>query len=79
MRLDDRVDHQLAGEPDDVDVLLVLGALRGDEGGPLGLVGDRGDLVGVDGVDRGLGPHHRDLRGGQCDRGVRLEAGPAIA
>ena len=38
-RLDDRVDHQLAGQPDDVDVPLVLRALRGDERRPLGLVG----------------------------------------
>ena len=54
---------------------LVLGALGGDERRPLGLVGDRGDLVGVDGVDGRLGAHHGDLRGGQRDRGVGLEAG----
>ena len=42
-------------------------------GGALVLVGDRGDLVGVDGVDRGLGAHHRDLRGRQRERRVRLE------
>ena len=35
VRLDDRVDDELAGQPDDVDVLLVLGALGRDERGPL--------------------------------------------
>jgi hypothetical protein len=43
-RLDDGVDDQLAGQPGDVDVALVLLAPGGDERGPLGLVGDGGDL-----------------------------------
>src|SRR5262245_40600865 len=34
-RSDDGVHDQLAGEPEDVDVLLVLGVLRLDEGFPL--------------------------------------------
>ena len=40
------------------------------------VVGDRGDLVGVHGVDRRLGAHHGDLRGRQRERGVGLEARP---
>ena len=47
--------------------------LRRDELLALGLVLDRLDLVEVDGVDRRLGPHHRDLGAGQRDAGVGLE------
>ena len=49
----------------------------GDELGPLLLVVDGGDLVGEHGVDRRLGAHHRDLGGGQRQRGDRVERRPA--
>src|SRR3954454_22048047 len=50
-RLDDRIDDQLAGQPHDVDVALVLGAAVGDERGALLVRAEGGDLVGVDRVD----------------------------
>src|SRR3954451_19380315 len=57
LRLDDRIDDELAGKPDDVDVGVVLVAQLLDERGPLALVVDRLDPVVVDGVDGGLRTH----------------------
>ena len=57
----------------DVDVRRVLLPLVADELLALGLVRDLLDLVVEDGVDRGLGAHHRDRRGGQGDAAVGLE------
>src|SRR5215218_8851258 len=75
-RLDDRVDDQLRGEVEDVDVLRVLLALGDDEGLPLCLVLDRLDLVEEDRVDGGLWPHHRDRGARQGDAAIGLEGGP---
>ncbi len=50
--------------------------LRCDELGPLGLVGDRLDLVVEDGVDRRLGTHHGDRGARQGDAAVGLEGRP---
>ena len=75
----DRVDDQLRREAEQVDIGGELGAAFVDE--PLALVGvvDRGDLVGVDRVDRRLRAHHRDARRRQRDAGVGPNAGPANA
>src|SRR3546814_8411117 len=74
--VDDRVDHQLRCQAEQVDVLLVEAALLLDEGLALRGVVDGGDLVGEDGVHRRLGPHHRDLGGGQRDGGLGFERRP---
>ena len=53
--LDDPVEDEIGGQAFEVDVLLVFRAAFRDVRGPFVRVGDRGDLVGVDGVDRRLG------------------------
>ena len=72
----DRVDDQLGGQVEDVDVGRVLLALGGDEGLALGLVVDRLDLVVEDGVDRRLRAHHGDRGARQGDAAVGLEGRP---
>ena len=71
------VDDHLGGEAEQVDVGLVDADLLGDEGVALGGVVDGRDLVGEDGVDRGVGSHHGDLRRRQRERGVGVEGGAA--
>src|SRR5215212_8312462 len=71
--LDDRVDHELRGEVQDVDLLAVLGAQLLGAACALVIVVDRLELVVEDGVDGGLWPHHGDLRVRQRDAGVGVE------
>src|SRR5918994_3404732 len=74
--VDDRVDDQFGGRAVQVDAALVLPPLVGHEGRSLGVVVDRGDAVGVHGVDRRLRPHDGDAGGRQGDRGLGLERRP---
>jgi hypothetical protein len=67
-----RVDDQLGCEAEDVDVLAVLVLQSSDESRAL-ILGQLLDAVVVDGVDRRLRTHHRDLRRWQRQRCVRFE------
>ena len=75
-RLHHRVDDELGGQVQDVDLRLVLGAQLLGAALALGGVLDRLELVVEDRVDRGLRAHHGDLGVGQRDAGVRVEGGP---
>src|SRR5215470_7305419 len=68
--LDDVVDDEFAGQPQYVDVSLISSPELLDLKVFLLRVGDRSELVVVNGVDRRLGPHHRDLGGRQRQRRV---------
>src|ERR671925_686770 len=75
-RLDHRVDDQLRGQVQDVDLLGVLRAqLLGPARSFVG-VADRLQLVVEDRVDRRLRTHHGDLRVRQGEAGVGLVARP---
>jgi hypothetical protein len=74
--LDERVDHQLGSQVQDVDVPSVLGAqFLGPGGTFLGIL-DGLKLVVVDGVDRGLRSHDRDRGRGQRDAAIGIERRP---
>src|SRR5207244_4289252 len=74
---DDVVDDEVVGDGLDVDVAAVLVAFGLDEGGALLGVSDLGDVVGVDGVDGGLGAHDGNLGAGEGEGGLGLEGGAA--
>ena len=72
---DDVVNHQVRRQLEEVHILGVLRALLLDEGLALRLVGDGGNVVGVNGVHGRLRTHHRDLGAWQRDGGLGPESG----
>ena len=75
-RIHDGVHMKFSPQLLQVDVLVVLVPKLLNVGYAF-LFGFLRDLVGEDGIHGGFGAHDRDAGCGQCQRGVRIEAGPA--